>query len=264
MLVVDDEPDLRALITTVLELDGRYLVIGEARDGVAAIERAAALQPEVVVLDRSMPGMNGLEALPGIRDVAPNAAVIVYTAENDRSLQQAAMGSGAVGVLMKDGSVKRLAALLSDALLRSAATSSTDLAVEVGPVPSDAALEWIDNSRKIIEAVGSSPAFADVDITPEIIETFSRYLESWREVAEADREFVWAARASAEDVEHLLEAWVAIDAVDTARLRAVGLDWSSPRGTLFKDALTAAVLEVLQRQEALRSVTERLQRLWER
>lgn len=263
VLLVDDEPDLRALLKTVLELDGRYVVVGEAADGLEGIDQAAALQPEVVVLDRTMPRMNGLEALGRIREVAPDAAVVVYTAENDATLHQTAMGSGAAGVLTKGGSVKHLANLLSDALLDANSGRGETLDVTVGPVPADAAMEWIDNSTKIIEAMGSEPAFADVAIPPEIIETFCRHLESWRAIAEANPEFVWVARASAEDVEHLLEAWARIDAVETERLQTVGLDWSPPRGRLMKQALTDAVLDVLRQAQALRSLTERLQRVWE-
>lgn len=263
VLVVDDESDLRALIKTVLELDGRYVVVGEAATGAEGVERAAALQPDVVVLDRSMPAMTGLEALPRIQEVAPGASVILYTAENDQQVQQAAIAGGAAGVLTKDGSIKRLAGVLSDALLRSN-DPSADLEVRIGPVASDVVLEWIENTTPIIEAVGSDPTLADVGIAPEIVVTFTRYLDSWRRVAEGSPEFVWAARASAEDIEHMLDAWVRIDAIHVDRLRAIGLDWASPRATAFKGAIASAVLDVLRRKEALESLRERLETQWER
>ena len=263
VLVVDDEADLRALITAVLELDGRYVVVGEAADGEAGIAQAAVLQPDVVVLDRSMPKVTGLDALPRIQEVAPNAAVIIYTAENDQKVQQAAIASGAAGVLTKDGSIKRLANVLSDALLQTN-DPAADLQVRIGPVASDIALEWIDNSTRIIEAVGSAPSLSDVDIPPEIIETFCRYLQTWRRVAESSPEFVWAARASPAEVEQLLEAWIRIDAIHVERLHQLGLAWSSDRATPFKDALTHAVLDVLRRKKALESLRQRLERQWER
>lgn len=264
VLVVDDEPDLRALIRTVLDLDGRYEVVGEAGDGEAGIALAAELQPELVVLDKSMPTLGGLEALPRVQAAAPAAQVILYTAEYDEQVHQAAIAGGAAGVLTKDGSSKRLAALVSDALLRRWHDDEREgVAVTVGPVPSDAALDWVESSTRVIEAVGTEPSLADVGIGADVVETFCRYLDSWRVVAEASDEFLWTARASLDDVTHLLEAWSRIDAVETSRLEALGLSWSSPRGRAFKAALTAAVLEVLRREDALHSLTERLGRQWE-
>src|SRR3954463_4025400 len=94
VLVVDDTPDLRAVIKLLLDMDGRFEVVGEAGDGVEGGELAAELQPDGVLLARTMPRMSGLEALPEIRTVAPHTAVVLYTSEADDGVYQAALGSG--------------------------------------------------------------------------------------------------------------------------------------------------------------------------
>src|SRR4051794_14081795 len=105
VLVVDDLDDIRQVVRLTLELDGRYHVVGEATDGIEAIEQARKLQPDVVLLDRSMPRLGGLEALPEVRSAAPAAAVILYTAESDEQLRQAAGAPRGGGGLGKDAPV---------------------------------------------------------------------------------------------------------------------------------------------------------------
>src|SRR5947209_6978341 len=99
----------------LLELDGRFEVVGEAVDGIEGVERAEELQPDVVLLDRTMPRMSGMEALPRIRQVAPRAAVVLYTSETDERVYQAALASGAVDVMDKAAGVADIAVHLSKA-----------------------------------------------------------------------------------------------------------------------------------------------------
>lgn len=108
VLVVDDADDVRALVRAILGMDGRFCVAGEAADGVAAIEQAQALQPDLVLLDLSMPVLDGLEALPGIRTAAPRAAVVVLTGFAEDSTRAAADEVGATGYLVKDNLVGQL------------------------------------------------------------------------------------------------------------------------------------------------------------
>jgi DNA-binding NarL/FixJ family response regulator len=75
----DDAAGLRALVRFVLEEDPGIRVIGEAGDGDTAVREIAELQPHVVLLDLSMPGMDGLEALPQIKAAAPDVCVIVFS-----------------------------------------------------------------------------------------------------------------------------------------------------------------------------------------
>ena len=84
VLLVDDAPDLRTLLQVALERDGRFVVVGEATNGAEAISMASGLQPDIIVLDQMMPVMSGLDALPRIRDVAPAAKVVLFSAIADR------------------------------------------------------------------------------------------------------------------------------------------------------------------------------------
>ena len=81
VLLVDDEADLRRLARVVLDLDGRWLVVGEASDGAAAVELASRTHPDVVLLDLEMPWLDGAEALPGILHAAPGAVIAVWTSD---------------------------------------------------------------------------------------------------------------------------------------------------------------------------------------
>jgi DNA-binding NarL/FixJ family response regulator len=79
VVVCDDVPELRRLARYVLEEDGDMRVVGEAGDGREAIDVIEQLQPDVVVLDLSMPELDGLEAIPLIHGVAPAAEIVVFS-----------------------------------------------------------------------------------------------------------------------------------------------------------------------------------------
>lgn len=77
--LVDDVPELRELIKYGMEEDPGFEVVGEAGDGKSAIEGIAEIRPAAVLLDLSMPDMNGMEAIPQIRDRDPEVAIIVLS-----------------------------------------------------------------------------------------------------------------------------------------------------------------------------------------
>jgi DNA-binding NarL/FixJ family response regulator len=100
-MLVDDSEDLRVLIGVRLQLTGRYEVVGEADDGAVAARVAADSAPQVIVLDLSMPGMSGLEAIPLLRVAAPDAKIIVMSGHAERSLIEEVMAAGAAGYIEK-------------------------------------------------------------------------------------------------------------------------------------------------------------------
>lgn len=107
VLLVDDVPDLRLIVRMVLERTRRFEIIGEAGDGYEAIALAEECQPDLTLLDLSMPRMSGVLALPRIREVAPDSKVVILSGwEPDRAVERT--GAGAVAYLEKGIAPTRL------------------------------------------------------------------------------------------------------------------------------------------------------------
>jgi len=79
VLIVDDVPYIRKLLRDFLE-EAEFVVCGEAANGQAAIERAADLKPDLVILDASMPVMTGIQAAPRLKKLLPATSIILFTA----------------------------------------------------------------------------------------------------------------------------------------------------------------------------------------
>jgi DNA-binding NarL/FixJ family response regulator len=101
ILLVDDVEELRQLVAIQLRSEPRFEVVGEAGDGSQAIERAAELQPDAVLLDIAMPVMDGLKALPEIHIVAPNSKVIMFSAFTDTKTRTRALALSAHAYIEK-------------------------------------------------------------------------------------------------------------------------------------------------------------------
>lgn len=91
VVICDDVPELRRLTRVVLEEDGEIQVVGEAADGREALEVIERLQPDVVVLDLSMPELDGLEAIPIIHQVAPKAEICVFSGFEEGKVAEVAL-----------------------------------------------------------------------------------------------------------------------------------------------------------------------------
>ena len=100
-LLVDDVADLRMMVRLGLERSGRFLVIGEAGNGQEAIEMAKQQSPDLVLLDVSMPVMDGLEALPLILQKLPATKVVMLSGFEARRLGPYALEAGAAAYLEK-------------------------------------------------------------------------------------------------------------------------------------------------------------------
>ena len=100
ILLVDDHPLTREALGALLAQHG-FDVVGEAGDGHEALELAEELQPELILLDLSMPELDGLSALPRLREISPDAEVVVLTASGTEENLLAAIRGGAAGYLLK-------------------------------------------------------------------------------------------------------------------------------------------------------------------
>lgn len=101
ILLVDDHAVLRAGLRMLLDAQKDMTVLGEAGDGSEAMTLASRLQPDVILLDLSMPGLGGLDALPVLHKVAPSARILVLTMHDDESYLKQALRSGAAGYVLK-------------------------------------------------------------------------------------------------------------------------------------------------------------------
>jgi len=122
VLIVDDHPLTRDALATLLA-GNDFDVVGQASDGQEAIELAGRLRPQLVLLDLSMPGLDGLSALPGLRDAVPDAEVIVLTASGTEDNLLAAIRAGAAGYLLKSEPPDRIIEFLRGVVRGEAALS---------------------------------------------------------------------------------------------------------------------------------------------
>ena len=116
VLVVDDHAIVRAGLTRLLEADAGFTVVGEAADGQEAVAAARRLSPDVVLLDVSMPVLDGLRALPLLRQLPAPPAVVLFTAWADQPRLDAARALGAASQVLKDAEPTEVLAALRAAV----------------------------------------------------------------------------------------------------------------------------------------------------
>ncbi|MFZ2269196.1 MAG: two-component system response regulator NarL [Azonexus sp.] len=102
VLVIDDHPLFRRGVCQLLELEPGYTVVGEAAGGQEGIDRAKQLDPDLILLDLNMKGMNGLETLRTMRDLEIDARIIILTVSNAPEDLIAAIRAGSDGYVLKD------------------------------------------------------------------------------------------------------------------------------------------------------------------
>jgi CheY-like chemotaxis protein len=100
IFIVDDSSDIRAGIRRQLEVSG-FEVCGEAGDGIDALDKLSRLRPDLIILDMSMPRMNGVDAARQLKYMCPNVPVILYTAFADVFRRKQALPEGVSEVVAK-------------------------------------------------------------------------------------------------------------------------------------------------------------------
>ena len=101
ILVVDDHTLFRRGLTALLQRDPQFEVVGDAGDAGQAQRRAQELQPDLILLDNHLPGVNGVDALPALIEAVPGVRVLILTVSEDERDLAAALRGGACGYLLK-------------------------------------------------------------------------------------------------------------------------------------------------------------------
>jgi two-component system nitrate/nitrite response regulator NarL len=103
VLIVDDDDRLRDVLSLYIDYEDGLQVAGTAADAAEATHLAATLRPDAIVLDYHMPGVDGIAAIPALRDAAPDVRIVMFSADDDREASAAAMACGAAGYVTKNG-----------------------------------------------------------------------------------------------------------------------------------------------------------------
>lgn len=110
ILIADDHTLVRESLVGLLQADGDVQVVAQAADGLETLEKAVAVQPDIVVADLSMPRLGGIEVVRRLRDALPNTRVLVLTMHQEDEYVLQAVRAGASGYLVKDSASSELLA----------------------------------------------------------------------------------------------------------------------------------------------------------
>lgn len=130
-VIADDDATMRRLVRRLIERDGRFLIVGEAANGREALDQIAALDPDVLLLDLTMPGMDGFEVLEHLDTYT--TPVLVLTGHADHDIHRAAIRLGASGCLVKGRDFAELPDRLARAAERVDPTRASDPADPAEP-----------------------------------------------------------------------------------------------------------------------------------
>jgi DNA-binding NarL/FixJ family response regulator len=156
VLIVDDHALFRRGLELVLAVEPDLEVVGEAGDGIAAIDMAAELAPDVVLMDVRMPGLGGIEATRRIRTEQPMTKVVMLTVSEDEEDLFDSIRAGATGYLLKELSIEEVADTVR-AVARGQALVSPSMATNL-------LTEFNLLSRRVAEQHGDAPRLTDREL----------------------------------------------------------------------------------------------------
>jgi DNA-binding NarL/FixJ family response regulator len=108
ILVVDDYEPWRRFVASTLQKRPELQIVGEAADGIEAVQKAKELQPDLIVLDIGLPKLNGIKAAREIHECSPKARILFFTEDRSADVAEEAMNTGAEGYMVKSGAADEL------------------------------------------------------------------------------------------------------------------------------------------------------------
>lgn len=130
VLVVEDESVVREGIVTILSLQSEFEVVGEAGDGIQAVQVAKKTKPDVITLDLAMPKQDGLTTIPILKEILPDVRILVLTSYADSDIVYKAIKLGALGYILKDARREQLIQAIHD-VAQGQASISPSIALKV-------------------------------------------------------------------------------------------------------------------------------------
>ncbi len=180
LLLADDHPIVRQGLRHLLERESEFHIVGEAGDGVAALQLVELLKPDILVLDIMMPGLNGLEVLRRTRKISPSTHTIILTMQSANAYLIEALKIGAAGYLLKETGPSELVNAVHEVLKGNRFLSANlaklfqDDKLNIGDVPADAYRTLTAREREIlqltVEGLTSSEIGKKLKISPRTVE----------------------------------------------------------------------------------------------
>jgi len=181
LMVVDDHTLFRRGLVALLAADTSLAVVGEASDAGEAVRKAAALAPDVILLDNHLPGVTGIQALPGLKEAAPAARIILLTVSEDEQDLQAALRAGAHGYLLKTIEGDLLAQsihramrgepVVSSEMTGKLVTAFQSAAAPAGPVRADPLAQLSAREQEVLRQIALGASNKEIARTLSIAET---------------------------------------------------------------------------------------------
>jgi DNA-binding NarL/FixJ family response regulator len=173
VFLVDDHAILREGLTALLSLEPDFQVVGDAGTLPAAIDRAPALDPELIVTDLTLPGMASVQGIAELRRACPNARLAVLTVHNTEEYIRAALSAGADGYIVKDASraelIHGLRAVLTHQMHLCARSSARVVRSYLGgterPAPTPVATPMTEREREILVLIATGHSNKRIALT---------------------------------------------------------------------------------------------------
>lgn len=175
VFLVDDHPVVRRGLSTVVDGQADMAVVGEAADGLTAVEEAIKAAPDVVVMDLSLPKMNGLEATAKIKAALPGTRVLALTAHEEPGNVANLLGAGASGFLLKhaagDELLRAIRAIAAGGIYIDPAVAA-EVLTSGGPTRSRLSEREEEVLRKVAEGLSMKDIAAALNVSTRTLETY--------------------------------------------------------------------------------------------